>query len=56
MISYIKSLIFTLLFFIVPAIQTPAPASAAEPEITISNGYDSKYLTNHSYYTNLGKR
>lgn len=53
MISYIKSLIFVLFFFIVLAVLNPTLASAAEPEITISNGYDIKYLTDHSYYTNL---
>jgi len=53
MISYIKSFIFILLFFTVLSVQNPISASASEPEITISNGYDSKYLTDHSYYTNL---
>lgn len=53
MISYIKSFIFILFFLTVLAVQNPTSASASEPEITISNGYDSKYLTDHSYYTNL---
>ena len=53
MISYIKSLIFALLFFTVLTVQDSTRASASDPRIAISNGYDSKYLTDHSYYTNL---
>ena len=53
MISYIKSFIFTLFFSLVLAAPVLASADMAEPVITISNGYDSKYLTDRSYYTNL---
>lgn len=53
MISYIKSFIFTLFFSLALAVPFSASASTIEPVITLSNGYDSKYLTDHSYYTNL---
>ena len=35
------------------AITSPTTAKASEPNITLSNGYDSKYLTDRSYYTNI---
>lgn len=53
MISYIKSIFFILIFLFVSAAIFPAKANESEPTITISNGYDSKYLTDRSYYTNL---
>lgn len=52
MISYIKSLILFLLVLLFSTV-LPAKANTPEPTITISNGYDSKYLTDRSYYTNL---
>lgn len=53
MISYIKSSVFILLFLVALAITSPTTAKASEPNITLSNGYDSKYLTDRSYYTNI---
>ena len=53
MISYIKSSVFSLVFFICLAVQLPALANTSEPVITLSNGCDSKYLTDRSYYTNI---
>lgn len=53
MISYIKSSVFTLFFLFALALPFNAFANEAEPVITLSNGYDSKYLTDRSYYTNL---
>ena len=53
MISYIKTIVFALLFCLILAFQLPTQVRASEPEITLSNGYDSKYLTDRSYYTTL---